>query len=65
MAATCEDSCYQNDPMQSDISDPKTKNERAVPQLRCLFTCISLQRPGFNPRSFHVGYVVDKRSINT
>ena len=63
MAATCEDSCYQSDHLQSDISDPKTRNEKAVQELRCLVTCVSLQRPGFNPRSFHVGFVVDKVAL--
>jgi hypothetical protein len=33
---------------------------KAVPQLRQLVTSFQPQRPGFEPRSGHVGFVVDK-----
>jgi hypothetical protein len=31
----------------------------AAPQLRSLLAGVPLQRPGFDPRSNHVGFVVD------
>jgi hypothetical protein len=33
---------------------------RAVPWLRLLVAGLSPRRPGFNPGSVHVGFVVDK-----
>jgi hypothetical protein len=32
----------------------------AMPQLRWLLASFPLQQPGFDPRSGHVGFVVDK-----
>jgi hypothetical protein len=35
----------------------------AVPWLRRLVTGLSLRRPGFDPGSVHVGFVVDKVAL--
>jgi hypothetical protein len=38
----------------------ESKKPMAVPQLRRLASGFPLRRPGFDPRSGHVGFVVDK-----
>jgi hypothetical protein len=43
--------------------DPKLVAQRAVPQLRRLLAGFPLRRPGFEPGSGHVGFVVDKVSL--
>jgi hypothetical protein len=40
--------------------DEGTKNYEAVPQLRGLVAGLSTRRPGFAPKSVHVGFVMDK-----
>jgi hypothetical protein len=40
-----------------------THNGLAVPWLRWLVTGLSPQRPGFNPGSVHVEFVVDKVAL--
>jgi hypothetical protein len=37
--------------------------ERAVPWLRRLVTVLSRRRPGFDPESVHVGFVVDNVAL--
>jgi hypothetical protein len=44
------------------ISAPTLKG-MAVPWLRRLVTGFPLRRPGFEPRSGHVGFVVDKVAL--
>jgi hypothetical protein len=42
------------------ITLPSLPFETAVPRLTPLVTGLSPQRPGFDPTSVHVGFVVDK-----
>jgi len=36
---------------------------QTVPWLRQLFASLSLQRPGLNPRSVHVGFLVERVTL--
>jgi hypothetical protein len=42
---------------------PKYFRFRAMPWLTQLVTGLSPRRPGFDPRSVHVGFVVDKVAL--
>jgi hypothetical protein len=42
------------------IPDGEQRPERAMPWLRRLVAGLSPRRPGFDPGSVHVGFVVDK-----
>jgi hypothetical protein len=40
-----------------------SKKFKAVPWLRLLVAGVSLRSPGFEPRSLHVGFVVDNVAL--
>jgi hypothetical protein len=51
---------------RENIFKPTINNDngvRAVPWLRLLVACLSARRPGFAPRSIHVGFVVGKVAL--
>jgi hypothetical protein len=53
-----------NDRVVSEAGpDGSNRQCRAVPWLRRLVAGLSLRRPGFDPGSFHVGFVVDKVAL--
>jgi hypothetical protein len=45
------------------INQPTNQPARAVPWLSLLVASISPRRPGFNPGSVRVGFVVDKAAL--
>jgi hypothetical protein len=51
---------------REDIFKPTINNDngvRAVPWIRSLVAGLSARRPGFAPRSIHVGFVVGKVAL--
>jgi hypothetical protein len=48
--------------LNTRVGETKRRSE-AVPWLRPLAAGLPPQRPGFDPRSVHVGFVVDKVAL--